>query len=77
MFLQKSLRAEEFSYAMAKAPVCYFRVSFKKKKNGLLQMSYGGKKENHTISGELFSNYIFKLTFSMKTQIFNNVIFRI
>ena len=32
MFLQKSLRAEEFSYAMAKAPVCYFRVSLKKKK---------------------------------------------
>lgn len=76
MFLQKSPRAEEFSYAMAKAPVCYFRVSLKKK-NGLLQMNYGGKKENHTISGELFSNYIFKLTFSMKTQIFNNVVSRI
>lgn len=77
MFLQKSPRAAEFSYAMVKAPVCYFRVSLLKKKNDLLQMSYGGKKENHTISGELFSNYIFKLTFSMNTQIFNNVVSRI
>ena len=50
---------------------------FKKKKNELLQISDGGKKENHTISGELFSNYIFKLTFSMNTQIFNNVVSRI
>ena len=76
MFLQKSPHAAEFSYAMVKAPVCYFSLSLKKK-NGLLQVSYGGKKVNHTISGELFSNYIFKLTFSMKTQIFNNVVSRI
>lgn len=76
MFLQKSPHSAEFSYAVVKAPVCYF--SFSLKKNGLLQVSYGGGGEvNHTISAELFSNYIFKLTFSMKTQIFNNVVSRI
>lgn len=31
MFLQKSPHAAEFSYAMVKAPVCYFSFSLKKK----------------------------------------------